>query len=302
MVVFHRRLPKFEYLAPETLDEVLHYLSSYHGQAAVMAGGTDLVPKIKSRKIKTPDYVIDLKNVPGLDYIKYDDQSGLTIGTLTTVREIEKSPLIKEKYFLLWEAAASLASVQVRNRATLAGNICNAIPSADTAPALLDLEAQLKLVSRKGTRTVKISNFFTGPNQTMVSADEIMTEIQLPVLPAGTRGKYLKLSPRRAMDLALVGVAVLAVIGSRSFEDVRIALGAVAPTPIRAKQAETMLRGQKISPEIIALAAKMAAKEAQPIDDHRASAEYRRDMVRVLTGRALEQTCSGSNSSHHETN
>ncbi len=292
MVVFHRRLPRFEYLAPRSLDEALQYLSSYQGQAAIMAGGTDLIPKIKSRKIKSPNYVIDIKNVPGLDVIKYDDMKGLTIGALATVREIEKSPLIQEKYPLLYEAAACLASVQVRNRGTLAGNICNAVPSADLAPALLDMEARLKLVSSRGFRNVDIGSFFTGPNETVMANDEILTEIHLPVPQTGCRGRYLKLSPRKAMDLAVVGVAVLAVVDSNLSKDIRIALGAVAPVPFRAKQAEALINGQKISPEIILLAAEMAAEEAQPIDDHRASAEYRRDMVKVLTARALKQVCS----------
>jgi CO/xanthine dehydrogenase FAD-binding subunit len=292
MVVFHRRLPHFEYLSPSTLDQALEYLISHKGQSVVMAGGTDLIPKIKSRKLKTPDFIIDLKNIPGLDYINYDDRNGLTIGSLVTISEIETSLLIQDKYPLLSEAAAGLASVQVRNRGTLAGNICNAVPSADTAPALMVLEASLKLVSTRGTRTVNISSFFTGPNQTVMAPDEVLTEIQLPVLSSGSRSRYLKLSPRQAMDLAVVGVAVMAVPAGGLLKEVRIALGAVAPTPIRAKQAEALLNGQRISPEIIARAAEAASTEARPIDDHRASAEYRREMVKVLTARALTQTCA----------
>ena len=292
MVVFHRRLPQFEYLSPGTIDEALHYLNAYPGQSAVMAGGTDLIPKIKCRKLKTPGHIIDLKNIPGLDYIKYDDRNGLTIGSLVTIADIENSPLIQDKYPLLFEASASLASVQVRNRGTLAGNICNAVPSAETAPALLDLESRLKLVSLRGSRIVDIASFFTGPNQTVLAPDEILTEIQLPVAAPGSRSKYLKLSPRSAMDLALVGVAVLAVADSGLFKEVRIALGAVAPTPIRARQAETLLKGQRINPDIIERAGEAASDEARPIDDFRASAQYRRDMVKVLTVRALTQTCA----------
>ncbi len=291
MVVFHRRLPKFEYLAPGTLDEALRFLSLYKGEATVMAGGTDLVPKLKARKIKAPGYVIDLKNIPGLDYIQYNERNGLRFGALVTVRAIEKSPLIKEKYPVLFEAAGSLASIQVRNRGTVAGNICNAVPSADTAPALLVLEAGLKLASPRGARIVKIEDFFTGPNRTVLESDEILTEIQLPVLPPGSRGRYLKLSPRRSMDLAMVGVAVVGICGYGTIKDVRIGLGAVAPTPLRAKAAEDILKGQKAGPEVIARAAETAARAARPIDDHRASAEYRREMVRVLTRRALEETC-----------
>jgi aerobic carbon-monoxide dehydrogenase medium subunit len=290
MVIFHRRLPKFEYLAPDNLDEVLSFLSFHKGQAVVMAGGTDLIPKLKARKIKSPEYVIDLKNIPGLDYIKYDAADGLAFGPLVTICTIEKSALIMEKYPILCEAAGSMASVQVRNRGTVAGNICNAVPSADTAPALLDLEARLKLVSRKGERIIQIEDFFIGPNQTAMQDDEILTEIQLPVLPSGSRGRYLKLSPRSSMDLAVVGVGVVALADNGICNEVRISMAAVAPKPIRAKLAELVLRGQKISLDLIEKAAGVAAEESRPIDDHRASAEYRRDMVRVLTKRVLGQT------------
>jgi aerobic carbon-monoxide dehydrogenase medium subunit len=289
MVVFHRRLPRFEYLAPGSLDEAFQLLSLHRDKAMIMAGGTDLVPKLKSRKIKTPEFVIDLKNIPGLDYVKYDDKNGLVLGALVTIRTIEKSSVIKTRYPILSEAAASMASIQVRNRGTLAGNICNAVPSADMAPSLLVLEAGLKLSSRRGERIVNIQDFFTGPNRTVLADDEVLTEIQVPVLPPGSLGRYLKLSPRRSMDLAIVGVAVLGIPDSGIFRDVRISLGAVASRPIRARLAENVLRGQYISPEIIERAADAAALEAQPIDDHRASAEYRRDMVKTLTRQALEQ-------------
>jgi aerobic carbon-monoxide dehydrogenase medium subunit len=292
MVVFHRRLPKFEYLSPRTLDEALNILSVNKGKAVVLAGGTDLIPKLKTRKIKVPDHIVDLKTIPDLNYIRFDIENGLTLGALATIHAIEKSSLIREKYSLLFEAAESMASVQVRNRGTVAGNICNAIPSADMAPALLCMEANLKLVSRNGERTVEIENFFTGPNQTEVKDDEILTEIRLPTLPSNTRGHYLKLSPRRDMDLAVVGVGVLGIIENNTFQDVRISLGAVAPIPFRAKSAENMLRGQKVSPETLERASEMAGQEARPIDDHRASAEYRRDMVKVLARRALEQICA----------
>jgi aerobic carbon-monoxide dehydrogenase medium subunit len=291
MVVFHRRLPQFEYLAPGTLEEALKFINSHPNQCKVIAGGTDLIPKIKTRKIKVPEFVIDLKKIGGLDYLRFDETDGLFIGALTTVSQIEKSQAVKNKYPLLYEAAASLASVQVRNRGTMAGNICNAVPSADTAPALLVLDARLKLVTLNESRTVNVDGFFSGPNLTVAAPDEIMTEIHIPIPPPEARGTYIKLSPRMAMDLAVVGVAALAVVESGIFKDVKIALGAVAPTPVRARQAEILLRGQRVSQEIIQKSAEAAAAESRPIDDHRASAEYRRDMVKVLTARALTQTC-----------
>ena len=292
MVTFYRRLPRFDYLAPKTVAEALSLLSQYQGKAKVTAGGTDLVPKLKRREIETPAYIIDLKGIPGLDYIRYDETDGLRFGALTTIRAIETSPVIKEKFTVLAQAASSIGSVQVRNRGTVAGNICNAVPSADTAPALLTLQARLKIVSHKGERTVDIGNFFTGPNETILTNEELLEEIMVPHLPPNSRGIYLKLSPRRSMDLAIVGVAVVLISEDAICKDVRIALGAVAPTPMRAKKAERFLTGQKFSDGLVNSAAQIVSEESRPIDDHRASAEYRREMVRVLTKRALNEISS----------
>jgi len=289
MVTFYRRLPRFEYLTPKTIDEVLSLLSQYKEKAKVIAGGTDVVPQLKRREIKAPQYIIDLKGIPGLDYIKYDEVGGLTLGALATIHAVETSPVIREKFSVLFQAAQSMASPQVRNRGTIVGNICNAVPSADTATALLTLEAKLKLVSQQGERMVNIEDFFTGPNQTVLNDEELLQEIQIPNLPPHAKGIYLKLTPRRAMDLAIVGVAVVVIPEDGLCNDIRIALGAVAPTPIRAKRAEGILRGQRFNEQLMEKAAQTAAEESKPIDDHRASAEYRREMVKVLTKRAMEQ-------------
>lgn len=288
MTTFYRRLPKFNYLAPVTLDEALSLLARHKGKAKLIAGGTDFVPKLKRREIGAPEHVIDLKAVPGLDGIKYD-ANGLSLGALVTIGAVETSPIIGEKFSVLAQATQSMASPQVRNRGTIAGNICNAVPSADSAPALLTLGARLKLVSQKGERTVNIGDFFTGPSQTVLSDEEILQEIQLPNPPPKSQGVYLKLTPRRAMDLAIVGVAVVVIPENGVCSDIRIALGAVAPTPIRARKAEAVLKGQKFTEEAIEKAARAAAGESKPIDDHRASAEYRRDMVEVLVKRAIKQ-------------
>lgn len=292
MTTFYRHLPKFNYLAPTTLDEALSLLSEYKGRARVIAGGTDLVPKLKRREIKAPEYVIDLKGIPGLDEIKFDT-SGLTLGALVTIGMVESSAKIRQKFDILAQAAQSMASPQVRNRGTIAGNICNAVPSADSAPPLLTLGARLKIVSGKGERTVNIEDFFTGPNQTTLSDNEILTEIQIAYMPPSGKGVYLKLTPRWAMDLAIVGVAVVVIPQDGICWDIRIALGAVAPTPIRAKKAEAVLKGQKLDDKLIKKAARTAAGESRPIDDHRASAEYRRDMVEVLVKRAIKQAIGG---------
>ncbi len=293
MVTFYRRLPRFDYLAPGTMTEALSLLARYRGQARVIAGGTDIVPKLKRREIRAPEYIIDLKRIPGLDYINHDEPSGLRLGPLVTIHAVETSPVVRERFGVLSRAAESMASVSVRNRGTIAGNICNAVPSADTAPPLLALEARLRLVSEKGERVVSIEDFFTGPGQTALAEDELLAEIQVPNLPPESRGSYLKLSPRRAMDLAIVGVAAVVTAENGTCRDIRIALGAVSPTPLRARKAEAIISGQRLSDEVIDSAARTAARECRPISDHRASAEYRTEMVRVLVRRAIKQAISG---------
>jgi carbon-monoxide dehydrogenase medium subunit len=287
VVTFYRKLPKFDYLSPQTIGEALALLARHGKKARLMAGGTDLVPKLKRRSVQVPEYIIDLKGIPGLDYIKYKKGDGLKIGALATINDVEKSVVIREKYNILFQAAESMASPQVRHRGTIAGNICNAVPSADTAPALLALEAKVKLVSKKGERTVDLIDFFKGPSETVLKPDELLAEIEVPDLPLGSRGKYLKLTPRRAMDLAVVGVAVMMIPDGGRYGDVRIALGAVSPTPMRAKDAEEIVRGQKPDAGLIEKAATTAAASCCPINDHRASAEYRTEMVRVLTRQAI---------------
>jgi CO/xanthine dehydrogenase FAD-binding subunit len=292
MVTFHRRLPKFDYLEPNTMDEALSLLSRYKGRAKVIAGGTDLLPKLKEREIRTPAYIVDLKGIPDLDTIQYDEVDGLSLGALVTIHAVETSPIVRERFGVLFQAVESMASAQVRNRGTIAGNLCNAVPSADTAPALLALDASVKLTSQKGERIVNIEDFFTGPSETVLTDEEILQEIHVPNLPPHSRGVYLKLSPRRSMDLAVVGVAAVVIIEDQICNDIRIALGAVAPTPIRARRAENVVRGKKLSDEVIARAARTASEECSPINDHRASAEYRCNMVEVLTRRAIRQTIS----------
>jgi len=292
MATFYRRLPKFDYLEPKTIEEALSLLAQYKGRAKVIAGGTDLLPKLKRREIEAPEYIIDLKDIPDLDYIKHDEVDGLSLGALATIHAVEISPIVQERFGVLFQAAESMASRQVRNRGTIAGNLCNAVPSADAAPALLTLEASLKLASRKGERIVNIEDFFTGPNQSVLADEEILQEIRVPNLPRHGRGRYLKLTPRSAMDLGFVGVSAVVVVEDGVCRDIRIALGAVAPTPIRARHAEDIVRGQKLSSEVIERAAQIASGECYPITDRRASEEYRCHMVEVLTKRAIQQAIS----------
>ncbi|MBW1799522.1 MAG: xanthine dehydrogenase family protein subunit M, partial [Deltaproteobacteria bacterium] len=239
--------------------------------------------------LTSPEIIIDLKGIPGLDYVAYDEGKGLRIGALASIYSVAHHPSVKEKFGILSRAADSIAANQIQQRGTIAGNICNAVPSADSAPALLCLGATLSCVKKGAERTIHIDDFFRGPNETVLEPGELLKEIRIPEMPEGGRGTYFKLSTRSRMDLAVVGVGALVSTENGRFKDVRIALGAVAPTPMRATKAEDLLKGEKISDEIISKASQMASEESKPIDDHRASAEYRKMMVEVLVRRAIGQ-------------
>jgi carbon-monoxide dehydrogenase medium subunit len=287
MGVFYRRLPKFEYLRPRSPEEALEFLSGNQGKTRVMAGGTDLIVQLRRREIPTPQYVLDIKDLSDLAMMNSGEAEGLRIGALTPISAVAGSAEIRKNYPVITQAALSIASPQIRNRATFAGNICNAVPSADSAPALLVMNASVNIRSSRGERKVPIDEFFTGPRKTVLAPDEIVTSVEMPKTPAGGRGIYLKHSQRHSMDLALVGVAVYAVMEGDTCRDIRIALGAVAPTPYRSKGCEDFLRGRRITGELINEAAGMASTQCSPINDHRSSAEYRCDMVSVLVKRAL---------------
>ncbi len=277
------------YINPGSMEEAVSLLSEYEGAAKVMAGGTDLLVQLK-KGVLPPGYIIDLKGIPGQDNITYDEGRGLVINGMTTVRSIELSSIIKSRFCCLAQAASQLGTIQIRNRATIGGNVCNAVPSAETAPALLVLEAQLKLISADGERVVPIESFFLNPGQTVLSPYEILTEINIPDLPAGSGSAYMAWTLRKALDLAMVGVAVVTTINNSILTEVRIALGSVAPIPIRARKAEALLQGQRLDDELLNEVGLVAAQEASPIDDIRGSAEYRRKMITVLVKKAIRQS------------
>jgi len=280
-------LPKFEYFAPETMEEACSLLAKYKGEARVLAGGTDLLVQMKNREV-TPRYLINIKNIPNLDYIRYDDKEGLRIGALTTIEALKTSTLIRRRFGILSQAAAVLGTVQIRNRGTIAGNLCNASPAAETAPALITLAAKARIVGVAGERAVALEDFFISPGQTVLQAGEIVTEIQVPNLPPRSGGAYLKHSIKR-MDIAIVGVGVVITLNGEVCNDIKIALGAVASTPIRAKKAEEIIRGQGLDSELMERAAQIALEESRPIDDIHSYAQYRKQMVKVLAKEAMKQ-------------
>ena len=282
------RLPKFEYLDPKTIEEACSLLSQHGDKARLIAGGTDLLIIMKHKEV-TPEYLVGLKGIPNLDSIDANAE-GVRIGALATLRSIGDSAVVRERFPFLADIAGKMATHQIRNMGSIGGNICNAAPSADTAPSLICLGAKAKLVGPKKERVVAVEEFFTGPGETVLKAGEILTEIQVPNQPAHTGGAYLKLT-RLSVDLAVVGVAALVTLEAKGglCKEARIALGAVAPTPIRAKKAEGVIMGKKIENGLIEEAARIASEEARPITDVRGSAFYRTDIVRVLTKRAIGQ-------------
>lgn len=284
------KLPKFDHLEAKTIEEVCSLLAKYKGKARVIAGGTDLLVSMKGREI-SPQYIINIKAIPNLDGINYSRKDRLLIGAMTTLAAIESSPIIGERFAILSSAAHQTGSPHIRNIGTIGGNLCNAAPSADMAPSLIGLGAKAKIKGLKGERIVTVEEFFLGPGLSILKAGEILTEIQVPNPPPHTRGVYLKLPARTAIDIAVVGVAVVVTLNTKGINiaDAKIVLGAVASTPIRARQAEDTIKGKALDDELIQKAAQAAADEAKPISDVRGSASYRKEMVKVLTNRALKQ-------------
>jgi carbon-monoxide dehydrogenase medium subunit len=250
-------------------------------------GGTDLFPGLRDG-VYRPKVVVDVKGLPGMSEIRFDQQAGLTVGAAVTMNALAGHPDVQTHYPLLAEAAETVASYQIRNRATLGGNLCNASPCADTSPAALVLEADLELYGPGGRRTVPAGRFFVGPGQTVLRPGELMTAIRFPLLPANAVGRYLKLGRCRSGDLALVGVAILGFPdGTPSGYKARIGLGSVAPTPLRAGEAEEILAAMPPGADVFILAAERAMELASPISDVRGGASYQKAMVRTLTLRGL---------------
>ena len=281
-------LPQFEYLAPKTIGEACNLLLELGSPAKVMAGATDLSPPMKDKAI-SPEYLIDLKKIPDLDYLEYDEKEGLKIGALTTLRTIETSPLVKEKNPAVAHAAKVVASTQIRAKGTMAGNICNASPSCDTAPNLLAQGAKILVQGPNKDRIIQAEDFFLGVKKTSLEPGEIVTGIVIPPLAENERAAYIKHAVRKAMDLAIIGVAVKIKVEDGICTEAHIALGAVAATPIRAPKAEEALIGKALTDEVIVKASEEAMDSCHPISDIRASAEYRKDMIRVFTKRAVRQ-------------
>lgn len=278
---------QYEYAEPTTIESAIGLLAESNGTAKIMAGGTDLFLQL-AKKVKKTDCVVDISRIQGLDYIQYDKQVGARIGALAAVRSIELSPVLLQQYPVLSQAAGKIGSVAIRNVGTIGGNLCNASPSAETAPALIGLSAKVKIMGIDAERVIPLEEFFKGPGQSALSNEEMMTEIQVPVPSPNSKGVYLKHAIRGSIELAIVGVAVVMDFDDEICSDIKIVLGAVAPTPIRAREAEKIIKGNKLDDALIEKCAKTASDESKPITDVRASAEYRKEMVKVLVRKAIK--------------
>ncbi len=277
---------RFDLATPRSVDECLKLLAERGPETKLVAGGTDLLVQMKNGVLK-PARVIDLSGVPELRVLGADDGRGLRVGAAVTARRLERDGTVRATGTSLAESAALVGSIQVRNLATVGGNLCNAAPSADMAPPLVALDAEAVIAGPSGRRRVPMASFFTGVRRTVLAPDELLLELAVPAPGPHSGGSYLRHTPRRELDIAVVGVASQLTLADGVCTKARIALAAVAPTPVRATAAERSLEGQRLTSSLIEHAATLAVDAARPISDQRGSADFRRHLVRVLTRRTL---------------
>ncbi len=288
VTITHPTLPAFDFIQPESLAEASRFLAQHPGEARPFLGGTDLFVRMRDG-VLTPRFLVDIKGLDGTNELRFDPQTGLTIGAAVNMNRVIASTDVQGIYPLLAEACRSVAGYQLRTRATIAGNLCNASPAGDTLGACLALDGRLHIHGAGGPRQEPLSDFFIGPGKTTLQPGDIVTAVGFPLPPKSSAGVYLKLGRNRLSDLSIVGVTVLGSPdpGLPSGLRFRIVLASVAPVPLVAAQAEAYLADQPISPETIHQAAQLASQAAKPIDDIRSSARYRKQMVANLTEKAL---------------
>jgi len=279
--------PSFDYYAPTSVKEAIGLLQKHGPDAMILSGGMSLLPLMKLR-LTSPGYLVDINRIPGLDYIK-EEGGFLRIGALIRESDLEKSELVRAKYPILVDTTAVVGDPLVRNRATLAGNLAHGDPANDHPATMLAVGGELVAVGPKGERKIPITDFFTGLFDTALEHGEILTEVRIPIPPPRSGGAYFKLE-RKVGDFATAAVAAQLTLGANDVcERIGIGLTNVGPTPIKAKRAEEALRGKKIDGEAIKRAAQLASEESEPKEDLRGSEAYKRDLVRVLAGRAISR-------------
>ena len=280
---------EFVYECPGTLGEAIAAMA--HGDARALAGGTDLVPQLREGR-RQAGRIVDLKRIPEITTIAVTADGGVSIGAAASAASVARYAAVAGTYPAVAESAKLIGGMQIQNRASLGGNICNAAPSADAVPALICHEARALIAGRSGKREAPVEAMFRGPGRPALEAGELLVSILLPPCQPRSATKYLRFTPRREMDIAVVGVgAWLRLDGSGAIAQARIVLASVAPTPIRALSAEAALAGERPSSALCKEAGRLAADDARPISDTRGSADYRRSLVAVLTARALADCC-----------
>jgi len=287
-------VPDFHYFAPARLKDACQTLARLGDDARVLAGGTDLLPNMKN-ETAAPKALVSIKKIGELSGVNYVPGRGVVIGAAVKQNGLVNSEVLLERYPSVCEAAHSMANNQIRNMGTIGGNLVSAVPSADLPPILIALDSSVTLVGFERTREIPLEEFFVGPRRTVIAPDEILTEIVIPD-QATTGSAYIKFGLRKSGALAVVGVAASVVVGKTGVENARIVLGAVAPTPLRARQAEALLIGKSVTEDSLEIVGVAASKECAPISDIRGSEEYRRDMVRVFTKRALRKALKNERS------
>ena len=278
---------KFDYIEPASLDEALALLETHGDDARVIAGGTALVIWMRM-KLLNPAVVISLARLPNFDYCRFDARDGLRIGAGARHRDIELSAVVKRHYPLLHETFRKVAQPRIRNMGTIGGNLAGGDPLTDPGASLIALDAEVTLTGRNGKRTLPLEEFFVDYYQTALNPGELLTEIHVPP-PQRLAWSHIKFTPRSVEDFATVGVAITLAIQGGRCSDVRLALNSVAPTILRPKRAEAILRGWQITEANLREMGEVAATEVDPIDDNRGSAEYKREMVKVLVRRAAQE-------------
>ena len=279
----------FEYMPAKTVKEACELLSKYGEEAKILGGGQSLVNLMKQDFVR-PSYIIDIKEISDLDYIRHDEKDGLRIGALTTHRSLETSTIVQDKFFMLAEMEHTLASVAVRNWGTLGGNLAHADPASDLAPTLMALGAEVTVTGSNAERVISLDDFFIGYFETALQPDELLTEIHVPNSGQGS-GIHSKFA-LRATDLAVVSVATHLIFDPDTRDlckDARIVMGSVGPTPLRSKRGEDLLKGQTIDAALIEEAARLSAEDAQPTTDINGSEEYKREIVHVLVRRTIKE-------------
>jgi CO/xanthine dehydrogenase FAD-binding subunit len=276
----------FDYAAPASVGEAVELLTA-HPKARLLAGGTDLLVQLRAGRKET-DLVVDAKHIPELNALHYDPAQGLTLGSAVPCYRIYRDKEVARAYPSLAEVASLIGGTQIQGRASIGGNLCNAAPSADSAPLLIALGATCRIAGPRGSRDVAVEDFCTEPGRTVLQPGELLVSIHLPPPPAHSGARYLRFIPRNEMDIAVAGAGVEVILENGRFRSARVALAAVAPTPLYVREAGESLAGSPVDEVSIAAAAEIARRSARPITDMRGTADYRSHLCAVLTRRALE--------------